>query len=303
MEQPSSQNENPNNAFHPYGAQGAPKVNADVRQRKMNNYSPSHLFCAILLATIATSCHTPQYALLTAKDAFGDLDGAFVLIDGASSQAKTYNPDVANMRLPPCSTFKIVNALIGLEEGFVTSPDQSFYQWDGVERSIPAWNRDLSLREAFQASCVPAFQELACKIGSNRMQTWIDKIGYGNGDISAGIDVFWLPSKGRQTILISPMEQARLIQRIIVGDVPFSTASLATLKELMFIKRTDRGSLYGKTGSGTDDDGTFALGWFVGYAEHEGKTYAFACVAQGKNIMSKQAHTIVEKVLQKEGIL
>ena len=30
MEQPSSQNENPNNAFHPYGAQGAPKVNADV---------------------------------------------------------------------------------------------------------------------------------------------------------------------------------------------------------------------------------------------------------------------------------
>ena len=30
MEQPSSQNINPNNAFHPYGAQGAPKVNADV---------------------------------------------------------------------------------------------------------------------------------------------------------------------------------------------------------------------------------------------------------------------------------
>ena len=26
----NSQNENPNNAFHPYGAQGAPRVNADV---------------------------------------------------------------------------------------------------------------------------------------------------------------------------------------------------------------------------------------------------------------------------------
>ena len=31
MEQPSSQNINPNKAFHPYGAQGAPGVNADVR--------------------------------------------------------------------------------------------------------------------------------------------------------------------------------------------------------------------------------------------------------------------------------
>ena len=30
MEQLNSQNENPNNAFHHYGAQGAPKVNADV---------------------------------------------------------------------------------------------------------------------------------------------------------------------------------------------------------------------------------------------------------------------------------
>ena len=30
MEQPNSQNEIANNAFHPYGAQGAPKVNADV---------------------------------------------------------------------------------------------------------------------------------------------------------------------------------------------------------------------------------------------------------------------------------
>ena len=31
MEQPNSQNEIANNAFHHYGAQGAPKVNADVR--------------------------------------------------------------------------------------------------------------------------------------------------------------------------------------------------------------------------------------------------------------------------------
>ena len=35
MERPSSHNINPNNAFHPYGAQGAPKVNADVGFRIM----------------------------------------------------------------------------------------------------------------------------------------------------------------------------------------------------------------------------------------------------------------------------
>ena len=40
MEQPSSQNENPNNAFHPYGAQCAPKVNADVGSEYMATARP-----------------------------------------------------------------------------------------------------------------------------------------------------------------------------------------------------------------------------------------------------------------------
>ena len=256
-----------------------------------------------VLATVATSCRTTQHSWSAAEDAFGDLDGALILIDTSSGQAKTYRPDAAAIRLPPCSTFKIMSALIGIEEGIVTSPQQSFYQWDGVERSIPAWNRDLSFREAFQASCVPAFQQLARQIGQERMLTWIEKIEYGNQDISAGIDVFWLPSRGRQTILISPMEQARLIQRIIAGDVLFSQQSLAVLNQLMLIRDAEAGQVYGKTGSGTDAEGVFVLGWFVGYAESKGNTYAFACTAQGKNVMSRQARAIVEKVLESEGIL
>ncbi len=84
---------------------------------------------------------------------------------------------------------------------------------------IPGWNRNLTVREAFEASCVPAFQGLARQIGAERMQSWIDIVDYGNRNMSALIDVFWLPSKGRQTILISPMEQSRLMQRIVAGDV------------------------------------------------------------------------------------
>ena len=38
MEQPSSQNNSPNKAFHTYGAQGAPRVNADVGHK--NNGLP-----------------------------------------------------------------------------------------------------------------------------------------------------------------------------------------------------------------------------------------------------------------------
>lgn len=261
------------------------------------------LFCGILGVAILTSCRTFQMGNSTAERAFGDLRGTLVVIDCLSGRTTTYRPDIAKIPLPPCSTFKIVNALIGLESGIVSSPDEQFYRWDGVERSIAGWNRDLSFREAFQASCVPAFQNLARKIGPERMQVWIDKIGYGNRDISAGIDVFWLPSKGRNTIMISPYQQAELMRRIVSGDVPFSKASLSVLKQLMFIKKTDSGTLYGKTGSGADDTGAFVLGWFVGYVDSNGKTYAFACVAQGKNVMSKNARDIVERVFEQQGLL
>ena len=261
------------------------------------------LLCSILAAALLTSCQTFQIEDSTAKEAFGGLGGTLVVIDCSSGLTTIYQPDVAKIPLPPCSTFKIVNALIGLETGILSSPEEPFYRWDGVERSIPAWNHDLTLQEAFEASCVPAFQNLAHQIGPERMQSWIDKIDYGDRNISAGIDVFWLPSKGRSRILISPAQQAQLMHSIVSGEVPFSKASLTTLKKLMFIKKTGRGILYGKTGSGTDDEGTFVLGWFIGYVENNGKTHAFACVAQGKNVMSKNARAIVESVFEKQGLL
>jgi beta-lactamase class D len=246
----------------------------DIRKLQNNLFGKTNmkrnttiLLCGILGAALLTSCRTFQMQDSAAKEAFGDFGGTLVVIECASGRTTTYRPDVANIPLPPCSTFKIVNALIGLETGIVSSPDDPFYRWDGVERSFTAWNRDLTLQEAFEVSCVPAFQNLARQIGPERMQSWIDKIGYGNRNISAGIDVFWLPSKGRDTIMISPAQQAELMRSIASGKVPFSKTSLATLNKLMFIKKTDKGILYGKTGSGTDDVGTFVLGWFIGYVE------------------------------------
>ena len=71
----------------------------------------------------------------------------------------------------------------------------------------------------------------------------------------------------------------------------------------MTVKKTDKGVLFGKTGSNMDERGTYVLGWFLGYVESKGKTYVFACAAQGENIMSKDARGIVENVLEKQNLL
>ena len=46
----------------------------------------------------------------------------------------------------PASTFKIPNSIIALETGVVADPDKDIFKWDGVVRSIEAWNKDHTLR-------------------------------------------------------------------------------------------------------------------------------------------------------------
>ena len=92
----------------------------------------------------------------------------------------------------PASTFKIPNSLIALETGVVEDPDKDVFKWDGVTRSIEAWNKDHTLRSAIAVSAVPVYQEIARRIGAERMQKYVDLFDYGNRNIGGGIDQFWL---------------------------------------------------------------------------------------------------------------
>ena len=237
------------------------------------------------------------------KTAFHGRDGAFVMVDCATKEVSRYNPQGCQEKQPPCSTFKIWNSAIGLELGILSTPDQPFWTWDGKKRSHEEWNRNLTLGEAFAVSCYPAYQVLARQIGAPRMQAWLDKLGYGNRDISAGVDVFWLPDTGRKPLLISPDEQAELICKLVDGELPLSQQTRSVLKELMTFKKTDRGTLYGKTGTGDLAPPGYSVAWYVGYVESAGRTFAFACMIKGEDITGPDVRTMVEQILSDDGLL
>lgn len=243
------------------------------------------------------------------REAFGAMDGAFVLRDCSSGQETVFGAETADNAFGPCSTFKIWNSLIGLEEEIMTEPDAPFWSWDGEERNFPGWNADQTWRSAFAASCVPAFQELARKIGAERMQSWLEKLDYGNKDQCGRPDAFWLPRAGQKTIMITPREQARMICRMIGGQLPVKTESVEKLTEVMKLVETDRGALYGKTGSGLrgGEDGPksdvdFDMGWLVGFVESDGRKYAYACLVLGDGLTGKDARRVTEAVLASAGL-
>lgn len=235
---------------------------------------------------------------------FKGYNTALVIYNRTTGKTINVNSGLSLRRFPPCSTFKIYNTLIGLELGLLNGADESWYKWDGVHRDIEGWNKDLTLREAFKVSAVPAFQILARQIGKVRMKEYIRKIGYGSQDISSGIDIFWLPRPGKTSIMISAEEQVALLNRLLDGELPFSQKSIVVLKDIMQVDKTEKGTLYGKTGSGMGTDGKGNLGWFVGFLESKGTTYVFACnISAGENSSGKVAREIVENVFKAKDLL
>lgn len=229
---------------------------------------------------------------------------ALILHNRATGELVDLDPALADRRLPPCSTFKICNTLIGLELGLLPAPDAPWYKWDGVRRDIEGWNRDLTLREAFRVSAVPAYQGLARRIGPDRMKDFIDRVGYGTRDISAGIDIFWLSRAGSTAIALSAREQSALLDALLDGKLPFAPTNVAVLRDIMKAAETPQGTLYGKTGSGLTPDGKPALGWYVGFVESAGVTHTFACnITGGANPSGRTARAIVEDFLKARGLL
>jgi beta-lactamase class D len=163
----------------------------------------------------------------------------------------------------PASTFKIPNSLIALETGVVEDPDKDVFKWDGVTRSIEAWNKDHTMRSAIAASAVPVYQEIARRIGAKRMQKYVDQLDYGNRDIGGGIDQFWLTGNLR----IDPVQQVDFVDRLRRGVLPVSKRSQELVRDILPVTKAGDSIIRAKTGLLGAEVGKPSLGWVVGWTE------------------------------------
>lgn len=212
----------------------------------------------------------PMEMELDAGEYFGELNGAFVLLDSGKNVIYRYNPEGCSRGLLPASSFKIANSLIGLETGVILGADH-LREWDGTTYPVPSWNQDHTLETAIQNSVVWYYQAVAREIGPEKMSEWVKRINYGNGDIGGGIDQFWLIGALR----ISADEQIEFLQGFYLEELGFSTRSYQIVKDILVLDSDLPGVLRGKTGSTVMEDGT-SIGWFVGYLEVEDGPLFFA---------------------------
>jgi beta-lactamase class D len=203
-------------------------------------------------------------------------EGCFILYDLNKDEYLKYNPERCAERFIPASTFKIFNSLAVLEAGAIKDENE-IMEWDSVKRFYDMWNQDLNLAQAFRYSAVWFYQELARRIGEDKMKEYITRNNYGNEDISGGIDLFWLEGGLR----ISPDEQIEFLKKVYKNETSFSQRSIDILKKIMIYDQTDDYTLWAKTGWGMRFENQ--VGWFGGYVEKGDDVYFFATNLETKN--------------------
>lgn len=239
---------------------------------------------------------------------FDGINGTAVIYEPTENCYQIYNQELALTQRSPCSTFKIISSLIALENGII-EPNESVHTWSGEIFWNEEWNRDINFSDAFRSSCVWYFREIIDEIGKDMIQENLNELRYGNCDISDWegrlntnnnnpvLTGFWLES----SLLISPKEQAEVMERIFGGSTDYSEETLDQLKQVMLLSEQNGAgvSIYGKTGMGKAH-GVVVDSWYTGFADTTDKRIYF-CVYLGetdnKNVSSTKAKEISVKIV------
>ncbi len=235
--------------------------------------------------------------------------GCFGLFDNAQGHFTIYNlaafKDSAYL---PASTFDIVTSLAGIEKGIITN-ENMVIKWDGLTRYYPtgdtavAWNKDLTMKEAFKVSAIPYFQQVARLTGKDTLQRYLDTLGYGQRygkfKIQNNTDTFWLDN----SVKITADEELGLVKKLYFDQLPFYKSTQKMLRNVMLQEENANYKLSYKTGLGFHSNGK-EIGWIAGWVEENRHPYFFVLqlvTADRHFNMQTASIEILKNILKEKG--
>jgi len=163
----------------------------------------------------------------------GGPDTCVVMLD-AKTGASIYQygaPSVCNRPLPPCNTFNIPLALIGLDDAKL-NPDE-VVAWDGKPQPFKAWEHDVNLGGAWRTGSGWFFQKLARDIGPDGFRQQLSAFGYGQGQPIGAPEAFWQGPAAGGGLFISTAGQAAFLRKMAVAELPIKPQAIDEVWGLM----------------------------------------------------------------------
>ena len=144
---------------------------------------------------------------------FAGFTGTFVMYDPPATSISSITSRKAKNGCPPVPPSKFTTRSSAWKPAYWTRDDVHAVQME----------RDAILFPLLEPRSYPGIgrrsrwcgtSRSSPRIGPERMQEYIDKIGYGNKDISGGLTTFWLGSSPQ----ISALEQVDLLNKLYSGN-------------------------------------------------------------------------------------
>lgn len=229
--------------------------------------------CALAYIVLVSSV---SYAQEQAENTFCEDNCTVVIHSDQKGELLVHNAERATTRFTPYSTFKVPNTLIALDTEAIPSLSTPL-TYDKTRYLKQPWWPDiwyenpLIIRDAFQNSAVPIYQQLAHNMGEDTMTQYLAKFDYGNQDISSGLDTFWLNG----SIQISAAEQVEFLKRLFKGKLGLKDSTYQDMRKIMLVEDRAAYVLYAKTGGGGTGVSQ-AIGWYVGVVETQDDRFYFA---------------------------
>jgi len=195
--------------------------------------------------------------------------GTFVLWEPLAQRYRVSDARRARKGYLPHATFDPAGALIGLEVGAVND-ELEVFRWDGTPKPVPLWERDHDLASGMAFSVAWMFQQVARRVGRARMREWLERLDYGNRDVSGGIDLFWLQGGLR----ISALEQVHFLNRLAEGRLPATQRAQSLVRKALAVERTGAYTLYAKSGTSSQAIRD-PVWWWTGWIERRGRPEAY----------------------------
>lgn len=224
---------------------------------------------------------------------FNGDDGTFVLFNEQNDEYTIFNKDGSEKRISPCSTYKIPLALIGLDNGVISKIDNNI-NWDGKNYPFAEWNEDQDLQSAMRYSVNWYFDSIDSRISKKTLQQYVTSLNYGNENIWTLNGEYW----NQASLKISAIEQVEFLKKLWKYDEKFKKEDIDFVKNSIKLMDENGEVLYGKTGSGSENN-KGVTGWFVGVLEKGNNKYYFATNIEGTdNIDGAKAKSIALSILK-----
>ena len=268
----------------------------------MRSY-PAKTFPALFVLLLAASVFAP---LSSTRSAAKTIECTVIL--DQQTGAAIVRLGTCDERFTPMSTFKVPLALMGYDAGVLKDAHTPRWDYD------PKFDAPKRARKAVDPtiweteSILWYSQELTRRLGGEAFDGYVRKLGYGNADTSglAGqgepLTHAWLSN----SLLISADEQAAFMRRIVSRDLPVSRKAIDMTVSIMPVFEAGGWTVRGKTGSGwlRRKNGKLnrarPIGWFVGWAEKDGRRIAFARLRIGNETPSEPSGLAVRAIFLEE---